>query len=77
MTSRTYAEARRRKAAPQLLAACEAIVAYSDRCLVDPLNPCFDNRPTDVAGQHWGAGEACPVCQARAAVAATVETVAP
>lgn len=40
-------------------------------CQADPLNPCWNNRPTDVAGKHWsGLGDACPNCQKRAAIAA-------
>ena len=27
-------------------------------CKCDVLNPCWDNRPTDVPGQHWGGGRA-------------------
>lgn len=36
-------------------------------CLADPLNPCWNNRPTDVAGKHWGGGDACTNCTTRAA----------
>jgi hypothetical protein len=39
-------------------------------CRCDALNPCWDGRPTDVAGQHWGGGDACPECTLRAAIAA-------
>ena len=52
----------------ELLAACKAIVAYSDVCLTDPLNPCYDDRDTDVIGRHWSGGPACAVCHARAAI---------
>jgi len=31
-------------------------------CQFDVLNPCWDNRPGDVAGKHWGEGDACPAC---------------
>lgn len=33
-------------------------------CQYDVLNPCWDNRPTDVPGKHWGGDdiEACPAC---------------
>lgn len=31
-------------------------------CAFDVLNPCWDNRPSDVVGQHWGGGDACPAC---------------
>jgi hypothetical protein len=39
-------------------------------CQADPLNPCWDNRPTDVVGQHWGGGDACANCTMRAKVSA-------
>ncbi len=43
-------------------------------CDFDVLNPCWDNRPSDVPGQHWGGPEvaACPACTkaAKAALAA-------
>lgn len=37
-------------------------------CQFDVLNPCWDNRPTDVPGKHWGGDdiEACPACTAAA-----------
>lgn len=38
------------------------------RCTSDPLNPCWDNRPTDIPSKHWGIGEACPQCHARAMI---------
>jgi hypothetical protein len=38
-------------------------------CMCDVNNPCFDNRPTDVLGKHWGGGNACAACYARAALA--------
>lgn len=31
-------------------------------CTVDVLNPCWDARPTDVVGKHWGGGHACVAC---------------
>lgn len=37
-------------------------------CQADPLNPCWDDRPGDVAGQHWGGGQACANCTTRAAL---------
>lgn len=37
-------------------------------CRHDVLNPCWDNRPDDVAGKHWGGGLACEPCT-RAAIA--------
>lgn len=44
----------------------EALSSLDLRCGFDLLNPCFDNRPTDVSGQHWGVGKACRGCTARA-----------
>lgn len=38
-------------------------------CQYDALNPCFDNRPDDVPGKHWGGGDACPECNLRSLVA--------
>ena len=36
-------------------------------CCYDVLNPCWDNRPTDIPGEHWsGLGEACAACTAAA-----------
>lgn len=37
-------------------------------CHLDRLNPCWSGRPTDAPGKHWGGGEACPACRARAAM---------
>ena len=31
-------------------------------CQFDVLNPCWDNRPDDKPGLHWGAGPACSAC---------------
>lgn len=31
-------------------------------CKCDLLNPCWDNRKTDVPGEHWGGGPACAPC---------------
>lgn len=31
-------------------------------CQFDVLNPCWDNRPRDVPGKHWGEGDACAAC---------------
>ena len=54
----------------ELLAALEAVTAGEHGvCRFDHLNPCWDNRPSDVAGKHWGVGDACPACTARAAIA--------
>lgn len=40
-------------------------------CEFDVLNPCWDDRPTDVPGQHWGGPEfkACPACNRAAMLA--------
>lgn len=38
-------------------------------CNFDVLNPCWDNRPTDKPGKHWGIGEACPSCKMEAVIA--------
>lgn len=38
-------------------------------CQCDVLNACWDNRPDDVPGKHWGGGDACPECNLRAAIA--------
>lgn len=65
------ANARLIAAAPDLL---DALKALKLECLADVLNPCFDNRPTDKPGLHWGSTEtepiaACSSCVARAAIA--------
>lgn len=31
-------------------------------CKCDVLNPCWDNRKSDIPGQHWGGGPACEPC---------------
>lgn len=31
-------------------------------CRHDVLNPCWDDRPDDVPGQHWGGGPTCEPC---------------
>lgn len=40
-------------------------------CQFDVLNPCWDNRPTDIPGKHWGGDDlpACAACCAEAAKA--------
>ena len=53
-------------AAPELL---DALLGLDLTCTVDALNPCWDERETDTAGQHWGGGKACAPCNARAAIA--------
>ena len=52
-----------------LLALRSLIEGNRGVCLFDRLNPCWDGRPTDVPGKHWGKGPACSVCNARALVA--------
>lgn len=42
-------------------------------CMADVLNPCWDNRPTDVLGKHWGGGLACAACNARGLLASLGE----
>lgn len=74
------ANARLISAAPGLLAAARALVAMTfDEAKTDPklrycdndaLNPCWDGRPSDAPGKHWGGGDACPACSMRAAIAA-------
>lgn len=39
-------------------------------CKCDPLNPCWDARPDDVPGEHWGGGPACDPCTEAANAAA-------
>lgn len=39
------------------------------RCAFDMLNPCFDNRPGDIPGQHIDGTEACAYCTAKAYLA--------
>lgn len=58
-------------AAPDLLSALKALKL---ECLADHLNPCWDNRPSDKPGLHWGSEDGAPVlacssCNARAAIA--------
>lgn len=31
-------------------------------CEFDVLNPCWDNRKTDIPGKHWGMSDACKSC---------------
>lgn len=64
------ANARLIAAAPAMLATLErAVLALGAACANDVLNPCWDARPNDVAGRHWGVGDACVVCTARALIA--------
>jgi hypothetical protein len=39
-------------------------ISSGGHCQVDIKNPCFDNRPNDVLGKHWGGGNACSHCLA-------------
>lgn len=55
--------------APTLLAALQALDL---RCQCDVHNPCWNDRPTDVPGKHWGGGTACPPCTAKAAIVQAV-----
>lgn len=42
-----------------------------EQCRIDVRNPCWNNRPSDIPGKHWGYGYACTVCTARAALKGT------
>ena len=53
-------------ASPDLLLAAQR--SASDPCRADPLHPCWAGRPGDVPGRHWGGGDACASCTARAAI---------
>lgn len=55
-------------AAAALEAKDEALRRLDLTCTTDVLNPCWDARPTDKPGRHWGWGEACASCQARFAL---------
>jgi hypothetical protein len=57
-----------------LAALALAVTALGGYCLVDVLNPCWNARPNDVTGQHWGGGKACAVCTARAVIAKAVQS---
>tara|TARA_Y100001933_G_scaffold225560_1_gene238959 strand:- start:584 stop:799 length:216 start_codon:yes stop_codon:yes gene_type:complete len=37
-------------------------------CHHDTLNPCWDNRQSDIPGQHWGGGIACQPCTTAAEI---------
>ena len=65
----TVASAAQTTAPADLLAACAALVTkYGTACIIDALNPCWNGRPADIAGKHWGGGDACEVCVARASI---------
>lgn len=67
---RAEANARLLAAAPELLTALKALAdSQNSHCFFDVLNPCWDNRPTDIAGRHWGGGKACECCTALAVIA--------
>lgn len=59
-------------AAPELLEAARNTLAYyagtqpERKCLSDELNPCGGLK-------HWGVGIGCPLCSARAAIAAATQ----
>lgn len=53
-----------------VIAALRAMIELHPECRADVLNPCWDNRPADVIGRHWGGGTACEHCNARAALIA-------
>jgi hypothetical protein len=67
------------EAAPELLEALKAMERRASinglsKCFFDPLNPCWDNRPSDKPGWHWGTTadnpvRACQLCYARAVIA--------
>lgn len=42
-------------------------------CEFDVLNPCWDNRPSDIPGTHWGDKnvKSCPACAKTARSTAT------
>ena len=42
-------------------------------CEFDILNPCWDNRPSDVPGEHWGGSPSCEACRKAALVAYRLE----
>ena len=41
-------------------------------CKCDVLNPCWDNRKSDIPGQHWGGGPACEPCTKAAQITRSV-----
>jgi hypothetical protein len=51
------------------MAAKRLVESKGAQCWYDPLNPCWNDRPEDIPGKHWGSGNACPVCTAKAALA--------
>ena len=67
-TEEDEANARLIAEAPNLLKELKRLTA-TDGCHYDQLNPCWNNRPTDIPGRHWGGGNACPICSALAAIA--------
>lgn len=63
-------------AAPKLL---YALSRMDLSCSVDRLNPCWDNRPTDQFGLHWGSTPETPIpaCQECYALAVIHEATHP
>lgn len=55
-------------AAPDTTEALARTLTSLGRCQADPLNPCWNDRPADEIGKHWGGGEACSYCWGRAAL---------
>jgi hypothetical protein len=57
----------------RLIAAAPELFKYGSKldltCSADALNPCWNGRPGDVIGKHWGGGDACAACGMRAAIA--------
>lgn len=69
-------------AAPAMLSALLNL-KYAEKlyCSYDILNPCWDNRESDLPGLHWSStpGDpitACPECSAMAAIAKAEGTIA-
>lgn len=54
----------------KLIALADACARLDLTCTADPLNPCFAARVEDVAGRHWGGGEACASCTVAAVLLA-------
>jgi hypothetical protein len=53
----------------EMLAALEALVEKHGPCDNDVLNPCLSGWTPGDEVRHWGGGDACPTCKARAAIA--------
>lgn len=50
--------------------ALRCILEEDEACRYDVLNPCWNNRPGDAVGRHWGGGAACSICNARGVLVA-------